>query len=455
MSSASLKKFLTKLDLEMRQEAREYRKLVGNRKTTALIYDSKKIREALDILMQSNVGSDKKSQPISLDEDAKRKYDNLVTKLTRNIRKQFQKEVKLLPEQTAVYREIRGGAVFMLSEFDDRDNYTAIRQTYEGILNQFYKDFLVIINRKEGINRLSSDQKTIRTVDRAGLAFNLGHEEGSNIEHQVNDAVYNALQEVYGSSDNIPKSLENELKKFLGSDGEVILTVAKDGRRKTITVGISSALRNVQQGGKEEKNISLALGRALQKLGTPELEGSDSLTDISRKEIVKEIVDPFKKRKIRVTHEDITLRNDVNEEKVTKKVKSKKGPANLTGLTKKQSPRRRRTRRKPAPKFNLNMLLGIINNQLPRTVADNMGPPRLENRTGRFAQSVRATDIVRTPKGFPSIGYTYQRNPYGVFESTSGASRASIERDPRPLIDQSIRQIVIGLGIGRIFTRRQ
>ena len=88
-------------------------------------------------------------------------------------------------------------------------------------------------------------------------------------------------------------------------------------------------------------------------------------------------------------------------------------------------------------------------------MADNMGPPRLENRTGRFAQSVRATDIVRTPKGFPSIGYTYQRNPYGVFESTSGASRASIERDPRHLIDKSIIQIVIGLGIGRIFTRRQ
>ena len=84
-----------------------------------------------------------------------------------------------------------------------------------------------------------------------------------------------------------------------------------------------------------------------------------------------------------------------------------------------------------------------------------MGEPRLVNRTGRFAQSVRATDVSQTAQGFPSIGYTYEKGRYGVFESTSGTSRASIERDPRPLIDQSIREIVIGFGLGRIYTRRQ
>ena len=84
-----------------------------------------------------------------------------------------------------------------------------------------------------------------------------------------------------------------------------------------------------------------------------------------------------------------------------------------------------------------------------------MGSPRLENRTGRFAQSVRATDATRTKEGYPSIGYTYMKERYGVYESTSGTRFADVERDPRPLIDQSIREIVIGMGLGRIYTRRQ
>ena len=100
------------------------------------------------------------------------------------------------------------------------------------------------------------------------------------------------------------------------------------------------------------------------------------------------------------------------------------------------------------------MILGVLNNQLPKVVAGNMGSPRLQNRAGRFAQSVRATDVTQTPQGFPSIGYTYMRNRYGVYESTSGTRFADVERDPRPLIDESIRELVIGMGLGRIYTRR-
>jgi outer membrane phospholipase A len=83
-----------------------------------------------------------------------------------------------------------------------------------------------------------------------------------------------------------------------------------------------------------------------------------------------------------------------------------------------------------------------------------MGTPRLENRTGRFASSVRVTDVMPTKQGFPSIGYTYQRDPYQVYESTSGSRFASTNRDPRSLIDGSIREIAAELAIGRLYTRR-
>ena len=99
-------------------------------------------------------------------------------------------------------------------------------------------------------------------------------------------------------------------------------------------------------------------------------------------------------------------------------------------------------------------MIGVINQKLPETVAKNMGSPKLNFRTGRFAGSVRVTDISITAKGHPSIGYTYQRNPYEVFESSSGSRLSSAERDPRRLIDTSIREIAAQHAIGRLFTRR-
>ena len=101
-------------------------------------------------------------------------------------------------------------------------------------------------------------------------------------------------------------------------------------------------------------------------------------------------------------------------------------------------------------------LIGIINKQLPQTVLKNMGAPGLVNRTGTFARSAEITDIVSTPQGFPSIGYTYDRQPYGVFEDGAGAAPwANGQRDPRKIIDRSIREIAAQFAIGRFYTRRQ
>ena len=100
-------------------------------------------------------------------------------------------------------------------------------------------------------------------------------------------------------------------------------------------------------------------------------------------------------------------------------------------------------------------MIAMINKELPKTVRDNMQQPALQNRTGRFVNSVKVTEVVQTPKGFPSIGYTYQKNPYQVYEMGVGeAPWATPERDPRKLIDRSIREIATKLAIGRFFTRR-
>lgn len=97
-------------------------------------------------------------------------------------------------------------------------------------------------------------------------------------------------------------------------------------------------------------------------------------------------------------------------------------------------------------------LLAILNAKLPDVVASHMHWPRLRYRTGRFASSVRATDVQTTPQGYPSIGYTYMKYPYQTFEV--GYAQGTEERDPRPLIDMSIREIASTMAMGRFFTRR-
>ena len=80
--------------------------------------------------------------------------------------------------------------------------------------------------------------------------------------------------------------------------------------------------------------------------------------------------------------------------------------------------------------------------------------PRLENRTGRLASSARVIDVQKTPGGFASFGYTYMRDPYEVYETSSGTRFADSDRDPRPLIASSIREIAAQHGVGKLYARR-
>jgi hypothetical protein len=99
--------------------------------------------------------------------------------------------------------------------------------------------------------------------------------------------------------------------------------------------------------------------------------------------------------------------------------------------------------------------MAMINKKLPSTVRKNMGPPGFQNQSGRFANSVKVQDVNMTKQGHPSFGYTYAKNPYQVFEVGEGAAPwATPQRDPRKLIDKSIREVAAELAIGRFYTRR-
>ena len=90
-------------------------------------------------------------------------------------------------------------------------------------------------------------------------------------------------------------------------------------------------------------------------------------------------------------------------------------------------------------------LRNLLNDALPQMVASKMtGMPTLQFRTGRFANSARVENVNIGPRGGIGVDYTYQKDPYEVFEP--GQSRlASMQRDPQRLIGQSIREIAIGI----------
>ena len=100
-------------------------------------------------------------------------------------------------------------------------------------------------------------------------------------------------------------------------------------------------------------------------------------------------------------------------------------------------------------------MVALINQKLPQTVRKNMKEPALVNRSGRFAESVKVTDVTQTRQGFPSLGYQYATRPYQVFEMGRGSPPwATPDRDPRRLIEGSIREVAATLAMGRFYTRR-
>ncbi|MDA9577893.1 hypothetical protein N9S10_02465, partial [Gammaproteobacteria bacterium] len=95
-------------------------------------------------------------------------------------------------------------------------------------------------------------------------------------------------------------------------------------------------------------------------------------------------------------------------------------------------------------------LEALLNEMLPKVVASKMTSPALNFRTGRFAASAEAKDVMVGPRGGLNVNYTYMRDPYETFEP--GNAMGSTQRDPRKIIGESVREIAQSI-IGDRFLR--
>lgn len=456
MANKNLHDFLTKLDKELR-EYKEYRKAL-DREPQTFVFNKR-------TLLAQTLLQLKKGSKMNLGPGDVAKIKELVDKAGENLHKALERvaggTLKRPGGKTTLVFD-KSTDVPIPKGYNPTLPYTAfsrVKFAYRDTLNEFFtemqdyfrgQDHLDTVKNKDG-----SEKKSTRNF------FDAGHDQSAGVFERFLDDTTAQIVDSLDSS--IGSDSEAERDKLIAEMNELLktdLSIQKIDDLDTIVIKIESSAGNRSAGqkqGQRSKKLRSALSSFLEnKVVLAELEGSDSLKTRKRKKTQKAVIEPFLKRKNKNIKVSGTLAKDKKSSKspIKKSVKpaiKKKG----TSLNTKVSVKKTRRAPQKSAVTNLLPLIAMLNKDLPATVRKNMTAPALENRTGRFSESVKIVDVVQTPKGFPSFGYTYDQSPYGVFEMGNGDPRlATPERDPRNIINQSIRELAAQRALGRFFTRR-
>lgn len=431
MSVESQRAFLEKLHAELSINSSDYRTDTANQQLHNFTVTRRAIRRGIKDILKLNFDGIKQTE-IEL---VLKKINSSILKAIRDIGGNIRDTAARDSTVTLTkFTNTTINSTFAVK--DGKNRYAKAYAMYKNEMARLASELSIVV----------SSYLKKETEFQSGKVWNLEHNflEGV-VESQVRDAIDNAVKE----DSDISASQAVAFFKKKGVD----LRVIRNTKTSTMNVFIGSTTANIQEGTESKARkakLLEVLEKSLKKLDRQKplagLPGSDSFDTIKRKRTVAKTLDPFKKLKnVKVVSDNTKIKHGTTNVKLTKTSK-----ALLSGapIGKKAIKGRASKGVSSSPL----MLLALINKQLPQVVAKNMQFPRLENRTGRFASSVLVTDITKTPKGYPSIGYTYQKFPYQTFEP--GYAQGSTDRDPRSLIDRSIREIAVQFAIGRFYTRR-
>jgi hypothetical protein len=290
--------------------------------------------------------------------------------------------------------------------------------------------------------------------ERVGGLLDIGHVEGYSIAEKRVQFLLEKLEAKAMSSKKRVTKRESPLFKILA---EVrtnprlsnIKTIKFEGDILVREQGVDSNRR--VQAAKEfalVNSIKKQISSLAAEMDWTNFSSSPSGVDIIRNEVLASAKKAGAKTTARKTAKSTYKTSSmVKKEKIETQVEKDSG-VGLKG--------KRRVSDKVVPKTkNWLELIPMINAKLADKVIQNMNSPRLNNRTGRFAQSAKVVNVTQTKEGFPSFVFDYQRDPYDVFDRTLGRTPWNIpQRDPKALVDISIREIVREMAIGRFFTRR-
>ena len=408
MSIADQQKFITELDKKLQRKVAAYRRRKANRQSHVFVVSEFALKRGVtDTLKRGLAGEKNASKTINkvlAEVDIKKTIREIAINARRRIENDsvvVGKVTKDTPEKFVAY--------FSATQQENgsfRNVYKQVYTSYNSILDKF----------AEEVSEASIKVAGESFGDKAKNYFALEHSEFEGIaESHVKDSIVESLEGIAGIE------YQDVLAWLDASD--IDLRIVRDTNTDKMVVFIGSKFGNIEEGF-----ATKGRKKELKELVDVTVTLDENVNVKGKKTQTKQ---PIKKRKSRDIVQTGLKRGSGAALANTQKRKVKKGVAS--------SPLK---------------LIALINQKLPRTVAKNMGDPALNYRSGRFASSTRVTDVVNTQKGFPSIGYTYQKDPYSVFESTSGSRFSSVDRDPRVLIDRSIREIAAELALGRFYTRR-
>lgn len=472
MSRSSLQAFLVSLEKDLSKSSKEYRSQKADRRTNHFVFlprlfiqELKTEFEARNILnlfgkaqvqkhledgahkilaaCQANAKTFKKTREVivvSNQHFIKVTLNEAINPQSNAKNPNFDNFTKL----KTLYTEELNSFVLGLNSF--------LKEEYGRRLNKTVKDGHY--DKKQGRYISSGLMKEGKTeVDKGADLVEGGHMEGEGIlESRIADAIDTAINKNYTSKAKREVLMSN--LKELGID----LDVVRDDSTESFMFTAESRVGNQKAGfasaqakDKLMRQLRAAIERLNNKTPIAGLKGSDSPAQRYEKKATKAVLTKFTKVKGVTVSKIPKVKNSTRSAGTSKKGKLTKNPA--LNLGKVAVPKVKL----PSPKaqkspYSIASYIGIFNQQLPGVIAKNMVPPALQYQTGRFASSVRVTDIAQTAQGFPSVGYTYMRNPYETFEQ--GNAQGSVNRDPRKLIDKSIREIATQFAIGRFYTRR-
>lgn len=235
-----------------------------------------------------------------------------------------------------------------------------------------------------------------------------------------------------------------------------------EGGMKENYVQVLNLAENAELNQKKGREVERAFLSLIKKLGAEVLASRGSYNYYQSihasvlKTIVRQLDKGYKlKSKIKPKYEKkkVTLRQTHKADRKEKVLFKRANPITLVekGALSAAIDKAKGKPAKGSSGINIQSMVPILNNNLQETTMAAMGEPGLVNRTGRFASSVKVVNILSNNSGIV-IDYTYQKDPYSVFEDTQ--PWATPRRDPRVLIDKVIRDRAIESGLLKFTTRR-
>lgn len=298
------------------------------------------------------------------------------------------------------------------------------------------------IREDAGIRKVSNTIKnTFRDISTGkNVAFDLSHMTGTTVAEQF-------ATEMLKRYESIPTATIANKEAYERLRIGIKYTPGK--QKKQAEVSVEDTFWYLNQSTTEEAYILSLLKKAV---GDQVLKLLPELSKGVIQYSLKSLSDVAKKQGAKVSNIALPKSESSKVSRTTKLGKGKTSSSQeYLALTNISLGRQSEGEDRPA---NWSLLVPEINKRLESKIREYMIAPRLVNRTGTFASSVRVTGVDVSKQGYPSFTADYDRRPYQVFDRTLGAGPWNTpERDPKALITMAVRDIVKSMAVGRFFVK--